>query len=74
MYSKAFFWAVMATTGVGRDIEPSSSNATVYTIISIVVGVLMYSFIVGSASAALANMDSAGAEKRVKLEVEHLKL
>ena len=37
----------MVTTGVGRDIEPEEDIETVFTIIAIVVGVLMYAFIVG---------------------------
>ncbi len=41
-YTQAFFWAVMVTTGVGKDINPQSEAETTFTIIVIAVGVFMY--------------------------------
>ena len=67
-YIHSFFWAVMITTGIGRDIMPVTFMEHMFSTSMIVVGVLMYAVIIGSASSALANLDSGNAEKRQKME------
>ena len=57
-YTHSFFWAVMITTGIGRDIMPVTFAEHIFSTAMIVIGVLMYAVIIGSASSALANLDS----------------
>eukprot|EP00924_Labyrinthula_sp_SR-Ha-C_P008818 snap_masked-scaffold_2-processed-gene-3.6-mRNA-1 protein AED:1.00 eAED:1.00 QI:0/-1/0/0/-1/1/1/0/679 len=67
-YIHSFFWAVMVTTGIGRDIMPVTPLEHIFSTVIIIVGVFMYAFIIGSASNSLANWDSEKAERRQKLE------
>lgn len=67
-YVHCFFWAVMVTTGIGRDIMPVTPSEHIFSTVIIVVGVFMYAFIIGSASNSLSNWDAEKAEKRRKLE------
>ena len=56
-YYQAFFWAVMVTTGVGKDINPQSDNEVLFTCFAIMIGVFMFSIIIGSLSSAIQSMD-----------------
>jgi CRP-like cAMP-binding protein len=56
-YGQAFFWAVMVTTGVGKDINPQSEAEVAFTCICILIGVFMFSVIIGSLSSAIQSMD-----------------
>jgi CRP-like cAMP-binding protein len=56
-YGQAFFWAVMVTTGVGKDINPQSDAEVAFTCFAIMVGVFMFSIIIGSLSSAIQSMD-----------------
>ena len=67
-YVFAFFWAVMVTTGIGRDIEPVTPLQHIFSIIWIILGVIMYAVFIGAASSALQNLDAGTAERREKLE------
>ena len=58
----------MITTGIGRDIMPVTFAEHIFSTAMIVIGVLMYAVIIGSASSALANLDSGNAERRQKME------
>eukprot|EP00736_Rhodelphis_marinus_P006066 Rmarinus@m.21456 len=68
MYGQAFFWAVMVTTGIGRDISPVTNLQTFFTIAAIVLGVMMYAFIIGSASSALSSIDDRNPERTEEFE------
>lgn len=67
-FLKAFYWSVTVTTSVGKDIIPETILETYFTITSIILGVLIYAFIIGSASSALSNIDSVEMERKAKLE------
>ena len=67
-YTYSFFWAVMVTTGIGRDIMPVTYLEHVFSIIMIIVGVVMYAVIIGSASSAVTNLDAGNAAKKEKVE------
>jgi hypothetical protein len=56
-YAQAFFWAVMVTTGVGKDINPQSQVETAFTISVIAVGIIAYALVIGSLSSAIQSMD-----------------
>ena len=49
-YLQALFWAIVVTTGVGRDVVPHTEVETCFTIFVIVLGVILYAFILGSFS------------------------
>eukprot|EP00736_Rhodelphis_marinus_P008744 Rmarinus@m.27151 len=63
-YGQAFYWAVVVTTGVGRDVDPMTNLETTFTIIAIIIGVMMYAFIISSAASALQNIDDSHFEQQ----------
>lgn len=67
-YLQSVFWAVEVTTGIGDDIMPKEDVEVVFTILMTIVGLLVYSIIIGSASSALANMDSTASMRRQTLD------
>lgn len=67
-YTQAFFWAVMITTGVGKDVAPETNIEVAFTIIIIFAGVLIDAFIIGTITNALAELDAVASIKREKLE------
>jgi CRP-like cAMP-binding protein len=67
-YAQAVFWAVEVTTGIGDDIVPKSQVEVFFTGFMVIVGLMMYSLIIGSASSALANIDSTATQRRQTLE------
>lgn len=67
-YGKAVFWAVEVTTGIGGDIMPRSAMEVGFTAVMVIVGLTMYSLIIGAASSALANMDSLAMQRTQTLE------
>lgn len=67
-YSHAMWWAVQVTTGIGGDILPMSNTEVIYTMVMTVVGLMMYSVIIGSAATALQEMDVGATQRRQKLD------
>lgn len=67
-YGQAVFWAVEVTTGIGGDIVPRSTLEVGFTAVMVIVGLTMYSLIIGAASSALANMDSMAVQRAQTLE------
>ena len=67
-YVQALFWAVVVTTGVGKDIVPQTNLETLFTCGCIVVGAVFYAIIIGSLSSALSNLDSTNAIRHRKIE------
>jgi voltage-gated potassium channel len=68
-YGQAFYWAIAATTSGGKIILPYTFTETTFTILTKIFGLLVYAFIIGSATTALSMLDLAGQERRHKLEV-----
>ena len=62
-YAQAFYWAVSATTGQGQSVEPETHVELCYTIFAIILGVMLLTFIIGSATSVLANVDSGDVER-----------
>ena len=67
-YLQSLFWAVEVTTSVGDDIIPKSSTEVGYTVIACLLGLMMYSVILGAATTAFQNMDSMATSRRRILE------
>ena len=67
-YWTALFWAVEVTTGIGNDIIPKSNMEIVFTVSMTIIGLMMYSVVIGSAASALQEMDTASTERRQKLD------
>ena len=67
-YTNAFFWAVMVTTGIGRDIMPVTILEHVYSSAMIFLGVFMYAIIIGSLSSSISNLDVEKAERKKQLD------
>ena len=58
-YGRALIFSLSATTGVGPDMLMTSSSTEAYfTVVIIIIGVLMSTFIVGSASNAMHAIDT----------------
>ena len=67
-YCRAIMWAVVATTSIGENISPRSVQEHIFTAVMILFGLMMYSMIIGSASSALANLDTEAAEQKQMLD------
>lgn len=67
-YVRAYFWAVMVTTGVGKDIIPVTDVQFIFTTMAIIVGVLMYALIVGSVGTALSSIDTPDSQRRRRMD------
>lgn len=66
-YIVSFFWALQTLTTVGfGDIEPGSPIERVVAILWMVVGVIVYSFTIGSLSSILGNMDKRETALKVR--------
>lgn len=67
-YFRAILWAIWATTGTGFIGEPNSGLQTLYHCTVTFIGVLVYAFIIGSASSAMSDMDSSSKGRRLRLQ------
>lgn len=67
-YSQAFYWAVMVTVGVGKDINPQSETETSFTIFVIAVGIVAYALLIGNLSAAIQSMAHKSRAHNAKME------
>eukprot|EP00753_Platysulcus_tardus_P010889 PLAT3132.1.p1 GENE.PLAT3132.1~~PLAT3132.1.p1 ORF type:complete len:918 (+),score=369.32 PLAT3132.1:19-2772(+) len=67
-YLHSVFWAVEVTTGIGDDISPVTDIEIMFTTGMTLVGLILYSVIIGSASSALANMDSTSTRRKQTLD------
>jgi len=67
-YLNSLFFAVTVTTGVGANLNPNTDLETIYTILSIVIGVFMYGLILGAASGGLSSLDEGDSELRKQMD------
>jgi CRP-like cAMP-binding protein len=67
-YSQAFYWAVMVTTGVGKDINPQSNTEINFTIFVISIGIIAYALLIGSLSSSIQSMAHKSKAHNVQLE------
>ena len=67
-YWLAMVWAVSATTSVGTNITPKSQEEAIFSAIMILLGLIMYSVIIGAASSALSKTDAVDEERRATME------
>eukprot|EP01029_Cantina_marsupialis_P003769 TRINITY_DN137_c8_g1_i1.p1 TRINITY_DN137_c8_g1~~TRINITY_DN137_c8_g1_i1.p1 ORF type:complete len:1339 (+),score=389.76 TRINITY_DN137_c8_g1_i1:80-4096(+) len=67
-YVHSFFWAIVVTTGVGRDIIPQTNLETTFSILVIVTGVIMYAIIIGSLTSILQHKDMTNEIRAKKME------
>ena len=68
-YSHSFFFAVVVTTGVGWDIIPLNTTQVFFTSAMIILGLIFFALLVGSASGAVAAFNATLSGRRAKLEV-----
>jgi CRP-like cAMP-binding protein len=66
-YSEVFFWALMVTTGIGKDIVPFTYSQSVFTNFATVTGVLAYASIVGTMANLVGITDKVNAGRNDKL-------
>jgi CRP-like cAMP-binding protein len=56
------------TTSIGNLDRPHTNSEYVYVFITVLLGLMMYSMVIGSASSALANIDATGAARKKMLD------
>jgi CRP-like cAMP-binding protein len=65
-YGTAIMFAVVVTTSIGANVVPRDALEAGFSVFIILVGLMMYSLVIGAASSALSNLDSnASAQKEV---------
>eukprot|EP00511_Aplanochytrium_stocchinoi_P014149 CAMPEP_0204882886 /NCGR_PEP_ID=MMETSP1349-20130617/3808_1 /ASSEMBLY_ACC=CAM_ASM_000710 /TAXON_ID=215587 /ORGANISM="Aplanochytrium stocchinoi, Strain GSBS06" /LENGTH=437 /DNA_ID=CAMNT_0052042403 /DNA_START=342 /DNA_END=1659 /DNA_ORIENTATION=- len=67
-YIVSFFWAVTATTGIGRDIRPTTSLEYMFAIIMVVMGFGVYAYIIGGVTNSLNVAESETRILRRKIQ------
>lgn len=67
-YLNALLWSIWISTGTGNSMHPRRPIEAAFTCIGTLVGVLMYAFIVGSASSALCDIDTSSSEKSRRIQ------
>lgn len=67
-YWIAVMWAVSATTSVGMNIMPKYESEAIFSVVMILLGLVMYSVIIGAASSALSTTDVDAEERKAALD------
>ena len=67
-YWLAIMWAVSATTSVGMNIVPKYETEAIFSVVMILLGLVMYSVIIGAASSALSSSDADTEERKAALD------
>ena len=67
-FSHSYFFAVVITAGVGWDIIPKTQIQVWYTIVMVMLGLVVYALLVGSASSAMQtfNAEATAGHERMK--------
>jgi potassium voltage-gated channel Eag-related subfamily H protein 7 len=65
-YLFAFYWAIMAMLGDNAD--PETNGQLTFSIVMSMVGIVVFSTVIGSLSAVLSSLDSAAAAKQDQLD------
>ena len=65
---RSVFWGLSITSGIGPDIEPESLNEVLFTSACSVLSILIYALSIGSASAAIAELQAPLQARRRRLE------
>ena len=67
-YVQSFFWSLEVTVGIGDDIIPGTDPEVAFTTLMTIIGLLMYSAIIGSASSLVQTLDSEKATQDEKID------
>jgi hypothetical protein len=65
-YIYAFYWAIMAM--LGDNAAPETNAQFVFAVVMSLIGIIVFSTVIGSLSAVLSNLDSAAATKQDQLD------
>jgi CRP-like cAMP-binding protein len=65
-YSAAFYWAVLAM--LGDNAQPETKAQLLFSIFMSMIGIVVFSTVIGSLSAVLSNLDSGAAAKQDQLD------
>lgn len=67
-YTVAFYWALVATTGIGYDVIPQTQLEHAYTIVCVVLGVFINAILIGSVPGAIENLDASTKQRKRELD------
>jgi hypothetical protein len=65
---RSVFWGISVTAGIGPDIEPETFNEVLFTSVCSLLSILVYALTIGSASAAIADLQAPLQQRRRRLE------
>jgi Ca2+-binding EF-hand superfamily protein len=65
-YIFAFYWAIMAM--LGDNASPETNPQFIFAVVMSLIGIIVFSTVIGSLSAVLSNLDSAAAAKQDQLD------
>jgi voltage-gated potassium channel len=65
-YAYAFYWAILAM--LGDNAEPETNSQLMFSCFMSMIGIVVFSTVIGSLSAVLSNLDSGAAAKQEQLD------
>lgn len=65
---RSVFWGISVTAGIGPDIEPETFVEVVFTSVCSLMSILVYALTIGSASAAISDLQAPLQARRNRLE------
>ena len=68
-YCLALFWAVTTSMGFEPPIAPSGPLEQLYVVLVVIFGVMVTSFVVGSATSIVASMDAISSKRKQELRL-----
>jgi hyperpolarization activated cyclic nucleotide-gated potassium channel 1 len=70
IYIAGIYWAITTLTSVGYgDIHPYNSSEKIFTCFVVILGIFVYSYMVGSLTNLVSNLDSRKSKLRKKIEM-----
>lgn len=70
IYIASIYWAITTLTSVGYgDIHPYNSSEKIFTCFVVILGIFVYSYMVGSLTNLVSNLDSRKSKLRKKIEI-----
>lgn len=70
IYSRSFYWCITTITTVGYgDVLPITQQEQLFCSLIMIIGVIAFSFVTGSLTSILSNLDNSNAKVKYQMEV-----